>query len=193
MTKTATRPEKRATYDQVLNAPKNMSAEILEGRLVLMPKPAPRHIHAASRLGGILGPPFDEKIGGPGGWWIFDEPELHFGEEPDPEVADPDLAGWRKERMLKRPETAYFGIVPDWTCEIISPSSKTYDREVKPRVYAKFGVGYYWLVDPPNHTLETFVLRNGTLTLAETFRDGDQVAAPPFHEITFSLGRLWWD
>ena len=34
-------------------------------------------------------------LGGPGGWYILDEPELHLGEE----ILVPDLAGWRRERM----------------------------------------------------------------------------------------------
>ena len=50
---------KRATYDDVLNAPENKVAEILDGELVLSPRPAPRHSLASSRLGGIL-QPFDD-------------------------------------------------------------------------------------------------------------------------------------
>ncbi len=184
---------RRATYEDVLNAPPNLRAEILEGRLVLMPRPAARHAFAAARLMGLLEPPFTRGVSGPGGWIILPEPELHFGKKPELEVADPDLAGWRIERMPKPPETAYFAVVPDWTCEIISPSSENDDRIVKPRIYAKFGVSYYWLADPRKHTLETFVSRNGELKPAETFRDAASVAAPPFHEISFSLGELWWD
>lgn len=45
--------------------------------------------------GGRLSGPFDEGRGGPGGWIILDEPELHLSED----VLLPDLAGWHRERM----------------------------------------------------------------------------------------------
>jgi len=59
---------KRATYEDVLNAPENKVAEILDGELVLSPRPALRHARAASRLAALLGDPFDRGRGGPGGW-----------------------------------------------------------------------------------------------------------------------------
>jgi hypothetical protein len=96
---------KRATYEDVLNAPENKVAEILDGELVLSPRPAPRHAVASSRLGGVL-QPFDEGTGGPGGWWILDEPELHFGEH----VVVPDLAGWRRERLPVMPGRGLFSL-----------------------------------------------------------------------------------
>ena len=93
---------KRATYTDVLNAPKNKVAKILDGELFLSPRPSPRHSVTSSRLGRALGP-FDEGPGGPGGWWILDEPELHFGDC----VVVPDLAGWRRERLPTMPEEAF--------------------------------------------------------------------------------------
>ena len=44
---------------------------------------------ASSRLTIEIGGPFDRGRGGPGGWWIIDEPELHLGED----ILVPDLAG----------------------------------------------------------------------------------------------------
>lgn len=190
MTKTASRP---ATYEDVLAAPEHLVAEILDGRLVAHPRPARKHAYAASVLGGILTPPFHEEIGGPGGWYILDEPELHFGEKPNEEITVPELAGWRIEREPGPSETISFVTVPDWTCEIVSPSSERDDRVIKRDIYAKFGVGYYWICDPRKRALETFVRRNGVLEPAETYRDGDIAAASPFSEVPFSLDRLWKD
>jgi len=107
---------KRATYEDVLNAPENKVAEILDGELFLSPRPAPRHAVASSRLGFLIGGPFDQGSGGPGGWWILDEPELHFGEQ----VVVPDLAGWRRERLPAMPEEAFFSLAPDWVCALES-------------------------------------------------------------------------
>jgi len=183
---------KRATYEDVLNAPPGFRAEILEGRLVLMPRPASAHLYAAYQLGRILGGPFVDGVDGPGRWIILMEPELNFGKEPNLEVADPDLAGWRTKRMPQNPDTARFTLVPDWICEVISPSSEENDTVIKPRMYQKAGLAYYWIVHPRERTLETRVFKNNVLEHAETFRDADTVAAPPFHEITFNLDKLWW-
>jgi hypothetical protein len=106
---TQPRGSRPATYQDVLDAPPHMVAEIVRGALRLHPRPAPRHARAASVLGGEFVGPFDQGRGGPGGWWIFDEPELHLG----PDVLVPDLAGWRRERMPSLPETAWFELAPD--------------------------------------------------------------------------------
>src|SRR5690606_26940524 len=104
----------RATYADVLAAPEHLVAEIVDGELSLSPRPSPRHADAASVLGMDLGTPFHRGRGGPGGWWILFEPELHLG----PEILVPDLAGWRRERMPQLPEEAFFTLAPDWLCEV---------------------------------------------------------------------------
>lgn len=75
-------PAKRhATYQDVLNAPPNKVAEVIFGQLVLSPRPARRHGRAASILGMDLGAAFERGRSGPGGWVIFDEPELHLSRD----------------------------------------------------------------------------------------------------------------
>jgi hypothetical protein len=85
---------------------------LLAGELVLSPRPAFQHARAASVLGMDLGSPFQRGRGGPGGWWILDEPELHVG----PHVLVPDLAGWRRERMPELPDVPYFTLAPEGDC-----------------------------------------------------------------------------
>lgn len=92
-----------------MRVPPHLVAEILAGTLVTHPRPAPRHRLAASSLGDELLSPFQKGRGGPGGWWILDEPELHR----DADVLVPDIAGWRRARMPALPETAWFGIGPE--------------------------------------------------------------------------------
>ncbi len=104
---------KRATYADLARVPARFVAEIVAGELRTHPRPAPRHARAASRLGERLGGAFDSGRDGPGGWWILDEPELHFA---DGNVLVPDLAGWRVERMPELPESSYFELPPDWIC-----------------------------------------------------------------------------
>jgi Uma2 family endonuclease len=179
---------KRATYEDVLNAPEHKVAEILDGELFLSPRPAPRHSVAASHLRGALGP-FDEGPEGPGGWWILFEPELHFGGD----VLVPDLAGWRRERLSTIPDTAFFTVPPDWVCEVLSPSTERIDRVRKLRIYAAAGVAHAWLVNPAERTLEVLRLRDGSWTIVAVWFDTDIVRAPPFDAIELVLQRLWVD
>lgn len=177
-----------ATYADIEALPPNVVGEILFGALHTHPRPAPRHARASSVLGIELGGPFDRGRGGPGGWILLDEPELHLG----PHVIVPDIAGWRRERMPKLPDTAYFETPPDWVCEVLSPSTLSADRTDKLAIYAAFGVGHAWYVDPIARTLEVFALSDsGKWLIASTFKDDDAVSAPPFEVHTFSLGALW--
>jgi Uma2 family endonuclease len=176
-----------ATYDDLVAVPEHLVAEIVDGELWTSPRPAPRHARASSRLGHRLGPPFDEGRGGPGGWQILDEPELHLGEQ----TLVPDLAGWRFERMPRLPETAYFTLAPDWVCEVLSPSTMQLDREKKLRVYAGHGVRHAWLVDPLARTLEVLRLEGAHWTLIDTHTGEAVVRAEPFEAVALELGALW--
>ena len=179
---------KRATYEDVLTAPENKVAEVLGGELFLSPRPAPRHSLASSRLGGAL-MPFDDGPGGPGGWWILDEPELHLGEH----IVVPDLAGWRRERLAALPEEAFFSLAPDWVCEVLSPSTESMDRRRKLPIYAEAGVTHAWLVKPAEKMLEVLRLRDGAWTIIVVCGDADTVRVEPFDAIELELRRLWSD
>ncbi len=176
-----------ATYQDVLDAPPHRLAEIVGGTLHTNPRPAAPHARASSSLGVKIGGPFDYNAGGPGGWWIIDEPELHFGED----VLVPDLAGWRRERMPEYPDTAYFALAPDWACEVLSPSTRKLDLHGKRPVYAREGVRHLWLVDPGDRTLEAFELRDGEWVLIASAQDDEPVSVRPFDAVTFSLGDLF--
>ena len=177
----------RATYQDVLDAPAHLVAEIINGTLHTHPRPASRHALATSNLGDELVSPFGKGRGGPGGWWIIDEPELHLDEE----IMVPDLAGWRRERMPDYPDTAYFTLAPDWVCNVLSPSSRKLDLLEKRPLYALAGLGHLWLVDPTDCTLEAFELREGEWVLIASAKDDEPVSIRPFDSITFSLGDLW--
>jgi Uma2 family endonuclease len=178
---------KRATYEDVLNAPDNQVAEILDGELILSPRPAPRHSLALSRLVMLLGDPFDRGHGGPGGWWILAEPELHFGTQ----ILVPDVAGWRRERLPSLPDAAWFTLAPDWVCEVLSPSTERIDRAHKLRIYAEAGVAHAWLVDPMQRTLEALRLREGSWMIGAVITGKDPARVEPFDLVELELGRLW--
>ena len=180
---------KTATYEDLFGLPENLIGEIVNGRLITQPRPAPKHARAYSTLGAELTGPFDFGRNGPGGWWILDEPELHLGYD----ILVPDIAGWRRERMPTLPETAYFELPPDWICEILSPSTARVDRVEKLPIYAANGVKHAWLVDPDLRTLEVFENQNGKWLLLTVLEHNAAVAQPPFDAVSFDLGALWAD
>jgi Uma2 family endonuclease len=179
--------ERRATYEDLIRVPDGLIAEILDGVLVTQPRPAARHAVAASVLGIELGTPFYRGKGGPGGWILLYEPELHL----QGDVLVPDFAGWRRERMPEVPDTAAFELAPDWVCEVLSPSTAATDRTQKMPIYAREGVKHLWLVDPIARTLEACRLEGGRWVVIGAWRDDARVRAEPFDAIELELGRLW--
>ena len=182
------RETRRATYQDVIDAPAHRVAEIVDGRLYVSPRPPPLAALAKAGLNVVLGRPFDRgRDGGPGGWWLLREPELHFGDD----VVVPDFTGWRRERMPMLPTTDYVTLAPDWVCETLSPETRELDLDAKLPVYAREGVGHLWLIEPVDRALEAFELRDGEWVLIACAKADEPVSVRPFDAITFSLGDLW--
>ena len=179
----------RATYEDVLEAPPDVVAEVLDGELHLHPRPAAPHLLAASVLGMDLGAPFQRGRGGPGGWLIVDEPELHLGMDPD--IVVPDLGGWRVEHLPELPSTPYFTIAPDWVCEVLSESTRRIDRVKKMPIYARERVAHVWLVDPTAQTVEVFRLDGESYRLVSTHAENETPRLEPFGAIELELAALW--
>ena len=181
------RAKRPATYDDLLKVPDQFVAEILDGELYTSPRPSPRHADASSGLGGALRGPFDRGRGGPGGWRILDEPEIHLAAD----VVVPDLAGWRRERLPSIPDEAFIAVAPDWICEVLSPSTVSIDRVKKLAIYARERVAHAWLIDPIARTVEILRLDTGGWLIVATFSDLDVVRAEPFEAIELDLSLLW--
>ena len=177
----------RDLYRELLDLPEDQVGEIIAGELHVQPRPAPKHAWASSGLGADLFGPYSRGKGGPGGWWILDEPELHLGEE----VLVPDIGGWKKEQMPTLPETAWFELPPDWICEILSQSTARKDRILKMPAYARHGVEHAWLLDPVLKTLEVYRQQSGLWTLIGAFSKNDRVSAAPFEDVEIELALLW--
>ena len=177
-----------ATYQDLLAVPEHLVGEILDGELHTSPRPSSQHARATTNLTGELVGPFGfGRAGGPGGWIILVEPELHlFGQ-----IMVPDLAGWRRTRMPVMPESAFFDLSPDWACEVISPSTGALDRGKKMPHYARAGVRHLWLVDPTPKTLEIFRSDEEGWRLLGTFTGDAKVRAEPFDAIELDLSVFW--
>jgi Uma2 family endonuclease len=167
--------------------PEHLVAEIIDGELYTSPRPAVPHAIATGGLSADLIGPFDRGRGGPGGWWILVEPELHLSQN----VLVPDVAGWRRVRVPDLPRGAYLDIAPDWVCETISPSTERIDRGKKQAIYAREGVAHLWLLNPINETLESYRLEGGRWVLLATHAGDVNVAVEPFDAVALELWRLW--
>lgn len=176
-----------ATYQDVLDAPEHLVAELIDGALLLHPCPASPHALAGSSLGDEIMGPFHKGRGGPGGWWILDAPELHLGAH----VLVPALAGWRRSQTPVFPDVPFFEQAPSWVCEVLSPSTRRHDLTRKRDLYGEHGVALLWFVDPLARTLEAFEVRHGAGTLLAALADDDPVSVPPFDAIAFDLAALW--
>ncbi len=181
---------KLATYDDLRALPDDVRAEILAGEIVVMPSPLPRHNRIARSIGSFIGGPFDDDDGrgGPGGWWIVPDVDVQLGPH---DVVRPDVAGWRRERLADPWDLQPIDVVPDWTCEILSPSNAKHDRLRKADLYARHGVGWYWIIDPEERTLECYELRDGGWFRLGGWSDGEVVRARPFEAIELDVGRLF--
>jgi Uma2 family endonuclease len=185
-------PKRRATYDELMQVPEWKVAEIIDGELIVSPRPATPHAHVGTGLGSDLWSYFNGPPGNPdrpGGWWLLFEPELHFGDD----VLVPDLAAWRRDRLPVLPNAAFITQPPDWVCEVISPSTGRIDRARKMGIYAREGVAHLWFVDPLARTLETYRVgdEERRWIVVENFGGDDVVHAVPFDAVALDLAR-WW-
>lgn len=176
-----------ATYDDVVAAPDDVIAELVSGSLWTSPRPRPRHIHVTSVLGGLLSDPFHRGVRGPGGWWILIEPEVHLWEN----VFVPDIAGWRRDRLAGLPDAPGITVIPDWICEVLSPSTEEFDRRTKMPLYGYAGVGHMWLVDPNARRLDAFEFQEGSWTRIESHGGDGLIRVPPFDAIEIDLASIW--
>src|ERR1051325_2776906 len=182
----AARIKEHATYEDVLRAPENMVAELIDGELYTWPRPRGTHGNAASEILAVIRGVYG--IGRvPGGWWIIGEPEVHLG----PHAVVPDVGGWRRERMPAVPKSHVFDVVPDWTCEVLSPSTARVDRAKKLATYARYGVSWAWYIDTDARTFEVMRLDDGKWTII-AFSPGPAIVHPdPFPAATVDLTLVW--
>jgi Uma2 family endonuclease len=183
---------KLATWEDLAALPEDVRAEVIGGALITSPSALPRHARAQRALGGFVGRAFDDDDGrgGPGGWWILLEVDVRLAPH---EIVRPDLSGWRRERIPSPWDTRPIDVVPDWVCEVLSPSNAVQDRVRKRELYARHRVGYYWLVDPDARTLEALRLEVATGVWIEVGAYDDSAVAriSPFEAIELEVGRLF--
>lgn len=169
--------------------PPGIKGEIIEGVLYTMTRPRVRHQLVELAIGSVLRAPFGlGGGGGPGGWWIVPEPGIELPNTPE---ISPDLAGWRRERMPELPDDAPIRVVPDWVCEILSPSTQRHNLLVKKPYYARIGVAHHWLVDLASRTVTAYRLEGGRWLEIGVFGDEREARIEPFDAVALDVA-AWW-
>jgi Uma2 family endonuclease len=182
--------DRPATLDDLAALPEHLKGEIIDGVLYASPRPRFPHGRIEITLGSDLLNPFQRGRGGPGGWWILVEPGIEVPGSPE---FSPDLAGWRRERLPDPPADRAITIVPDWVCEILSPSTRALDQRVKRPFYARIGVAWLWYVDLEARTLTVSQLVEGHWLEVAVHGESDVVRANPFEAVEIALGEWWGD
>jgi Uma2 family endonuclease len=168
--------------------PPGVRGEVIDGNLYTFPRPRGGHQRAAGRLFADVEGPFERTRGGPGGWVLLVEPGLAL---PGAAEIVPDVAGWRAERFPARGLDQPLDVVPDWVCEVLSPSTRRHDVLVKRPYYEKVGVRHHWMVDLEAHTVSVFELDAGRWLEVGVFGDDTAARLSPFDAVPLDVSS-WW-
>jgi Uma2 family endonuclease len=177
-----------ATIEDLATLPESVKGEIIDGVLYASPRPRFLHANVELALGSDLRNGYQRGRGGPGGWWILVEPGIEVPGSPE---FSPDLAGWRRERLPEPPVDRSITVVPDWVCEILSPSTRSLDQRIKRPFYARIGVAWLWTVDLEARTRSLCQLQDGLWLELAVHGEDEVVRAAPFEELPLALAE-WW-
>jgi len=166
-----------ATYQNVLNVPEYLTAELIDGALFLSRRGSPRQ----SRMRTVLGLSLFRRPG----WFVVWKPELRL----DANVFVPELAGWRSECWLD--DELSDETTPDWVCDIVTPSAEAYDARIKLPTYAHHGVTHAWIVDIADNRVEVKRFEKDHWIDLAVVEMNEPFRAEPFLEVEIDLGSIW--
>ncbi len=177
--------------DDLVALGEDARAELVDGEICGI-ETSGEHSDAQSTLNGHLWPNFGRPRRGdggpPGGWWIYVETNITFSLR---DVLRPDLAGWRRDRVPSRPTGFPVREVPDWVCEVLSPSTARRDLNEKRRVYHGAKVGHYWVVDLEKEALTALRWSLDGYVIVGVYGPGDIARVEPFEALEFPVGLVF--
>lgn len=181
-----------ATFEDLLRIPEpDRFHEVLDGEVVQKALPRGEHGVSQLRVGRMLGG-YDRRPNDPsrpGGWWFATEPTIRLSVH---EVVQPDIAGWRRDRMPTRPSGYPLTTRPDWVCEILCDGdARRRDGLQKRRIYGDHGIPHYWLLDTERETLTVLTLTDRGYAEQLVADKGQKVQAAPFELLTLPVGVLF--
>ena len=175
----------RVGYTDLVNMPDDgRRYEIHGGELVVVPSPLLLHQIVATRIVTRL----NDHCRRVGGLAVTAPLDIVFDEH---DVVQPDVVFFRAERLGLLDPRAVTRAVPDIAVEVLSPSTAAVDRGRKMRMFARYGVPEYWIVDPVRRQLEVHVLEAGAYRLAQAARAGDTVRSALLPDLGFDVDELF--
>ena len=172
--------QKKYTSQDYLLTPEDKRYELIEGDLVMVPAPNVWHQRISGRLGFALQQlVLDNDLGE-----ILIAPcDVVFDNET---VLQPDILFISKAQQDIITDANIQG-APDLVIEIISPSSAYNDLVRKKKIYARFGVKEYWLVDPEEKTVDILGLEGTAFALRRSFKQTDILVSEMFDGLQINL------
>ncbi len=174
----------KLTYDDYLLLPDDGNIhEIIDGEHYMAASPSTYHQTVSRRLQFLL----YEAIELTGAGVVFNAPtDVRLS---DHDIVVPDIFVIQESRTQMISPSLVLG-PPDLVIEIISPSSATKDREIKRRLYERFLVPEYWLVNPEHHAIERFLLEGERYGESDLRADSIRYRAGAI-DVTVDLRRVW--
>ena len=179
----------RFSYDDYKTLPESMDKiyELLDGDIIMVPAPSTTHQRVLRNLGFFLIQFVREHSLGE----VFQAPvDVVFGEGNAREVVQPDLIFINKERKNIITEEEIRG-APDLVVEILSPATKARDQGYKKRLYARYGVKEYWIVDPKAKAAEIYTPQASGFETAERYNIEDQIISALFPNLEVRIEELF--
>ena len=185
-TEAATAREKLYTYENYQSLPEGAPYQLIGGELILTPAPSIYHQIISGKLEFQLRAFVTEQNLG----LILDAPvDVCLGET---ETFQPDILFIAKERM-DIVEPARINGAPDLVVEILSPATAYYDLRKKFKVYERYGVKEYWIVDPEDKSVQVFIHQDGKLVLDQEKGAADEVSSRLLAGFTVRLVSIFED
>jgi Uma2 family endonuclease len=135
--------------------------ELYDGEVFVVPSPIPRHQFVSSNLEHVLRAYAEES----GGVVLRAPTDIVFSEY---DVVQPDIVFFgAARRNLIDPDKATRH-APDLAVEVLSPGTARNDRDRKMKMFARYRVAEYWIVDPVGLSIEAYKLAATDYELVET-------------------------
>lgn len=172
------------TYQDYLCLPEDKRYEIIEGELVMIPSPTWSHQTISMKIFRALA---DYVVGNDIGEVRYAPIDVILSEE---DVLQPDILYIAKQRRGIIKEKGVQG-APDLVVEIISSTTRQRDKGVKRKIYAKYGVKEYWIVDPENKAIEVTSLGEKGLETIQVYPEGSILTSPLLKGFSLSIKNIF--
>ncbi len=174
----------RFTYEHYCQLPEGDRRELIEGEFYVTPAPNEKHQRCCGNLhyelrcfldvcpvGRVYIAPFDVIL------------DTHSTVQPDLLFVLTKRLGTIKLEGLRG--------APDVAIEVLSPSTRFRDEQLKRELYFKYGSREHWLVDPDAETVSAYTRQPDGLEVWPIFREGDLVSCPLLPDLSIPVSAIF--